>query len=808
MDQEKIKEQVTVRNIIRAISVILAVLFFVPSFMVSCSGSKVNISAVNAIGGRVNGEEVSSPNPGLIILLLIPVAIFAVWCLKTKLNAKYAAIITVAAAGLDFILWLVFRGRVEAIASENYCEFKVLGGFVFTILFLLILIAGTICILLGYLQTDISLIQARAIGSFQGLKDGISSVASNISGSGKWKCPNCGEMVSNNARFCGKCGTARPEQPEKLFCPNCGTILEEGVNFCPQCGTKREDITKAMVVSPAPQQSAVTPQQPEQNQFIQQSTEQPAVQQSESNSMGPAQNPQQVINNTNTEKKPLPKWIYGVIGGAAALIVILVVALSAKKTIDLNDYLTVTFDGYDTIGTARAELDGDALLQELLAKGKGLKNLNDIQLWNMMDQVDADPVLSNTSDLSNGDQVDLTWDVTDEAFEKLFKVKVKHHDETYTVSGLTELGTFDPFEGVEVTYAGIEPYGEVVLTNSPQMRSGLRYSFDKDTDLSNGDTVTLSVDAYNGDIKRYCAESFGEIPSSTSKTYTVEGLQGYVTSGEEIPEEIMAAMIKQGEDTYAAETADKWGTEDGSVLDSFTCVGYYFFNGKNRVAWGDQNFIELVFKSQIHNFAENSQGESYDSTTDGYWYISYGNLLKNPDGSVEVDLSHHVEPYKSFMVESGILVHFMSMNWTYPGYESLEELKNDVVIPNMADYNIEEMIDESVSPVSVAEPTAMTEAGNKMSGAGDQLLPDSETTIIEDADLEGMTAQELTYARNEIYARHGYVFDSDELNEYFGGKSWYKVNSSYDGKLTDIEQKNADTIRKYQEKNKLEYKPE
>jgi hypothetical protein len=31
------------------------------------------------------------------------------------------------------------------------------------------------------------------------------------------------------------------------------------------------------------------------------------------------------------------------------------------------------------------------------------------------------------------------------------------------------------------------------------------------------------------------------------------------------------------------------------------------------------------------------------------------------------------------------------------------------------------------------------------------------------ADLEGRTADELRILRNEIYARHGYVFKSEEL---------------------------------------------
>lgn len=92
--------------------------------------------------------------------------------------------------------------------------------------------------------------------------------------------------------------------------------------------------------------------------------------------------------------------------------------------------------------------------------------------------------------------------------------------------------------------------------------------------------------------------------------------------------------------------------------------------------------------------------------------------------------------------------------------------------------------------------------------SADYLLPNSDVDIITETDLRGMTAQELTYARNEIYARHGYVFKSSELNAYFGSKEWYKANESFTGTLEGIEQKNAAFIAEYQSSRGLEYKPQ
>ena len=51
---------------------------------------------------------------------------------------------------------------------------------------------------------------------------------------------------------------------------------------------------------------------------------------------------------------------------------------------------------------------------------------------------------------------------------------------------------------------------------------------------------------------------------------------------------------------------------------------------------------------------------------------------------------------------------------------------------------------------------------------------DSNSRYLTDADLSTLSAQELCYAKNEIYARHGYIFVSTELSDYFNQKNWYR----------------------------------
>ena len=88
------------------------------------------------------------------------------------------------------------------------------------------------------------------------------------------------------------------------------------------------------------------------------------------------------------------------------------------------------------------------------------------------------------------------------------------------------------------------------------------------------------------------------------------------------------------------------------------------------------------------------------------------------------------------------------------------------------------------------------------------ILPDSDSRKLKKSDLAGMTAQQLSYAKNEIYARHGRVFKSSELQDYFNEKDWYEENDDFkDEDLSKKEAENTKFIAAYQKDNDLEYKP-
>ncbi len=81
-----------------------------------------------------------------------------------------------------------------------------------------------------------------------------------------------------------------------------------------------------------------------------------------------------------------------------------------------------------------------------------------------------------------------------------------------------------------------------------------------------------------------------------------------------------------------------------------------------------------------------------------------------------------------------------------------------------------------------------------------QILPQSASRKLTGSDVSGLTLQQINYAKNEIYARHGRMFQSRELQNYFNAQSWYvgtipasQFSESY---LSSIERYNADFLAK------------
>ena len=96
--------------------------------------------------------------------------------------------------------------------------------------------------------------------------------------------------------------------------------------------------------------------------------------------------------------------------------------------------------------------------------------------------------------------------------------------------------------------------------------------------------------------------------------------------------------------------------------------------------------------------------------------------------------------------------------------------------------------------------TRNNSSSRSSSKTGGYIISYSSDVLLTSSDIQGLSKQQLRYARNEIYARHGRKFQSQDLRNYFNSKSWYQgviEPSNFNDKtmLTNIEYKNVQFLK-------------
>ncbi|MDA9224538.1 YARHG domain-containing protein [Tateyamaria sp.] len=84
-----------------------------------------------------------------------------------------------------------------------------------------------------------------------------------------------------------------------------------------------------------------------------------------------------------------------------------------------------------------------------------------------------------------------------------------------------------------------------------------------------------------------------------------------------------------------------------------------------------------------------------------------------------------------------------------------------------------------------------------MSVAKAEIIPVSNDRLLTEQDLIGFSKADLRIARNEIFARHGYAFNSKDLQQHFAQYSWYQPIGK-NISLSRHEQKNTQFIKMYE----------
>ena len=100
------------------------------------------------------------------------------------------------------------------------------------------------------------------------------------------------------------------------------------------------------------------------------------------------------------------------------------------------------------------------------------------------------------------------------------------------------------------------------------------------------------------------------------------------------------------------------------------------------------------------------------------------------------------------------------------------------------------------------ETSAATAAQLNTFDDPDAFIFPSDSEMITEEYLDTLSKEQIDLIRNEIYARHGYIFQKEVYYNYFSGKTWYRptepdMDTAAEG-FNSTERKNIDIIVIYQ----------
>ena len=453
----------------------------------------------------------------------------------------------------------------------------------------------------------------------------------------------------------------------KKICAKCGREVDDSNVFCPYCGNRFEaESTEEMSAEEKPAEDNPA-------------GEKPAEEKSDAESRKP--------DKAAVCKKAIP--------AAAVLILCLCVFAiirSMPVTLKLSDYTTLTVEGYDGIASAKVDFDSDAFnrdVKEAMHK-KGTDRLleaagdedsvldNDI-LEDLLFASYADSFLSwdlnKSSGISNGDEIELTFRYDKELLEK-FRIQMEGDTISMTADGLPEVGVMDPFEGLEVTFSGIEPNGKVTVTNGDDR---MVYRTDRNNEVSNGDTVTVTAD-YRTCSEEQFAEMYGEIASPLEKTYTVEGLDSYLSSFDQLTEAFLETLDKQSRDVIAQSISDNRTIEQSQYKGADRTGMYLLTKKKGTYTW-KENRLVLVYT--VHC-------KIGEKTYDYFYPVEYRNILVLHDGKISTNVMNYDKPEGGqFFGIYGDVIKLTEEIYAV-GFDTIDQIFNKYVASHVEEYNYQE----------------------------------------------------------------------------------------------------------------------
>ncbi|MBQ3782058.1 MAG: hypothetical protein II838_01280 [Lachnospiraceae bacterium] len=343
------------------------------------------------------------------------------------------------------------------------------------------------------------------------------------------------------------------------------------------------------------------------------------------------------FNSVNTAPAKKSK-LFPLIAVLAAFI--LVIGLGAfylinngSKEVNLNNYVTINFKGYEGHGIPIYDIDYlklDATLSgsstEVPSEDADILNevLAKSEYHDFLASIACD--FNKKTLLNTGDQI--TANITyDKKMAQSLNISLVTSPITVIVSDLPSTRELNPFDDIALAFEGISPKGTVsVEVNSKDaVYEALTFTCDKTKNIKNGDKITVTV---NYESDNYILDNYGYTLSATSQVFECNGLDSYLTNASNFTD----TMLGQLQSAATGMISDYQSElKNDATISNINYAGYYLLTAKKSVEDDmDYNIFYALYSATI-----SSKNNSFETTT-VYFPVKFTNMLILADGTPDI----------------------------------------------------------------------------------------------------------------------------------------------------------------------------
>lgn len=348
----------------------------------------------------------------------------------------------------------------------------------------------------------------------------------------------------------------------------------------------------------------------------------------------------------------------------------LVLTSCGDTKVDLLDYVSVEFSGYDGVGIAEVEFDEVRLKLNL---ENNSNKINEAVITTIINSISA--TLDTEKELSNEDSVNLTLKWNDELAND-YGFKFSGDAKSYTVTELTERIVVDLFKDVEIILSGVSPYSKAVIQNNSTDSKIKNVSFTTYSSyIANGDTITVNA-FYTSSL--FNDEEYTVLEKE--KEFTVSGADEYIKKFESMDEDAIEKLKTQAEDILTTQF-NKTSNYTSAVHGTYSTYRF------------DETSIELISRPLIESYFlayKDGLSSSY-STDQNLIYLVYEMTVLDATLTEPKTIYPVVRCKKIIERNTGETYFELSDVSYYKSFEDLDTLKADIIDSNKAKYDYQEI---------------------------------------------------------------------------------------------------------------------